>query len=126
MSERALIGQKVREFCDDLWQRGDFWDFESSEYERARCKLVEALNLGLDTATEGRAHYVLGLVEYYLSDMKAAKREFELSVKTADPKYLGEQIWEWLEVTSRALGLQGEAENYRKLKVDVQPKPEVN
>jgi len=37
MSERALIGQQVREFCDDLWQRGDFWDFESSEYERARC-----------------------------------------------------------------------------------------
>ena len=37
MTERALIGQQAREFCDDLWQRGDFWDFESSEYERARC-----------------------------------------------------------------------------------------
>lgn len=37
MSERALIGQQVREFCDGLWQRGDFWDFETSEYERARC-----------------------------------------------------------------------------------------
>jgi SAM-dependent methyltransferase len=37
MSERALIGQKAQEFCDNLWQRGDFWDFESSEYERARC-----------------------------------------------------------------------------------------
>src|SRR5262247_2419890 len=37
MSERALIGQKAQEFCDSLWQRGDFWDFESSEYERARC-----------------------------------------------------------------------------------------
>jgi SAM-dependent methyltransferase len=37
MSERALIGQKAREFCDALWQQGDFWDFENSEYERARC-----------------------------------------------------------------------------------------
>lgn len=37
MTERQLIGQQVQEFCDDLWQRGDFWDFESSEYERARC-----------------------------------------------------------------------------------------
>src|SRR5438128_165895 len=36
MTERALIGQPAREFCDDLWQRGDFWAFESSEYERAR------------------------------------------------------------------------------------------
>lgn len=37
MSEKALIGQQVREFCDGLWQRGDFWNFESSQYERARC-----------------------------------------------------------------------------------------
>ncbi len=37
MTERARIGQQAREFCDDLWQRGDFWDFEGSEYERARC-----------------------------------------------------------------------------------------
>ena len=37
MTERALIGQQAREFCDGLWQRGDFWDFESSQYERARC-----------------------------------------------------------------------------------------
>ena len=37
MTERALIGQTAREFCDGLWQRGDFWNFEGSEYERARC-----------------------------------------------------------------------------------------
>src|SRR5262245_56422110 len=37
MSEKALIGQKAQEFCDGLWQQGDFWDFEHSEYERARC-----------------------------------------------------------------------------------------
>ncbi len=37
MTERALIGQKAREFCDMLWQQGDFWNFGSSEYERVRC-----------------------------------------------------------------------------------------
>ena len=62
------------------------------------------------------------LVEYHLSDMRAAKREFELSVKTADPAYLGEDIWGWLETTSRALGLQAEAENYRKMKANSLPK----
>lgn len=100
--------------------------YEDKEYERARSKLVEALSLGLDTPTEGEAHYVLGLVEYHLSDMRAAKREFELSVKTADPAYLGEDIWGWLETTSRALGLQAEAENYRKMKVDSLPKSKTN
>jgi tetratricopeptide (TPR) repeat protein len=92
--------------------------YEAKEYERARSKLVEALNLGLDTLTEGRTHYVLGIVEYHLSDIKAAKHQFELSVKTANQAYLGEPIWEWLEATSRALGLQCEAENYRKMRID--------
>jgi len=102
--------------------------YEDKEYERARSKLVEALNIGLDTPTEGRAHYVLGLVEYHLSDMKAAKREFELSVKTADPAYLGEDIWGWLEATSHALGLQAEAENYRSIRMrsDSPPTSKIN
>jgi SAM-dependent methyltransferase len=46
MSERALIGQKAQEFCDDLWQRGDFWNFENSEYERARCACLLTLLAG--------------------------------------------------------------------------------
>jgi tetratricopeptide (TPR) repeat protein len=100
--------------------------YEAKDYERARSKLVEALDLGLDTPTEGRAHYVLGLVEYHLSDMKAAKQQLELSLKTADPTYLGEAIWEWLEATSRALGLQSEAENYRRLRAGPPPKSKMN
>jgi tetratricopeptide (TPR) repeat protein len=100
--------------------------YEFQEYERARDKLVEALNLGLDASEEGMAHYILGIVEYHLSDMNAAKRQFELSVKTADQTYLGETIWGWLEATSRALGLQAEAENYRKLKADSLPKSKTN
>ncbi len=100
--------------------------YEDKVYERARSKLVEALGLGLDTPTEGEAHYVLGLVEYHLSDMRAAKREFELSVKTADPAYLGEDIWAWLETTSQGLGLQAEAENYRRLRAGSPRKSKVN
>ncbi len=100
--------------------------YENKEYDRAKNKLTEAINLGLETPTEGEAHYVLGLVEYHLSNMRAAKREFELSVKTADPGYLGEEIWGWLESTSRALGLQAEAENYRILKAGSPPKAKTN
>jgi len=36
MTERALVDQEIRTFMDGLWQRGDPWDIESSEYERAR------------------------------------------------------------------------------------------
>jgi SAM-dependent methyltransferase len=37
MSEREHIGQQAQEFCEGLWQQGDYWDFERSEYEQARC-----------------------------------------------------------------------------------------
>jgi SAM-dependent methyltransferase len=37
MIERERIGQKAQNFCEDLWQQGDFWDFERSEFEKARC-----------------------------------------------------------------------------------------
>jgi tetratricopeptide (TPR) repeat protein len=91
--------------------------FEFGEYERAKQKLIEALSLGLSGHWEGRAHYVLGLVEYHLGEMKAAKEQFELCVKTADPRYLGEsRIWEWLEAVSRALGLEADAGKYRRLR----------
>jgi SAM-dependent methyltransferase len=40
MLERELIGQKAQAFCEDLWQRGDFWSFENSAYERARCEYL--------------------------------------------------------------------------------------
>ena len=43
MMDRELVGQKVREFCDGLWQRGDFWDFENSRYEKARCARLIAM-----------------------------------------------------------------------------------
>jgi SAM-dependent methyltransferase len=36
MTERELIGHKAQTFFDDLWQRGDHWEFDSSDYERLR------------------------------------------------------------------------------------------
>jgi predicted TPR repeat methyltransferase len=36
MTERELVDQKIQTFMDGLWQRGDPWDIESSEYERQR------------------------------------------------------------------------------------------
>jgi SAM-dependent methyltransferase len=37
MPERELVDQKIRTFMDGLWERGDPWALESSEYERDRC-----------------------------------------------------------------------------------------
>jgi predicted TPR repeat methyltransferase len=37
MTERELVDQQIRTFMDNLWERGDPWDFESSSYERDRC-----------------------------------------------------------------------------------------
>ena len=37
MTERELVDQKIRTFMDGLWERGDPWAFESSQYERERC-----------------------------------------------------------------------------------------
>jgi predicted TPR repeat methyltransferase len=37
MTEREVIDHQVRTFMNSLWERGDFWDIETSEYERERC-----------------------------------------------------------------------------------------
>ena len=45
MSERQQVNQQAREFFQDLWTRGDYWGFESSDYERARlARLLKMLN----------------------------------------------------------------------------------
>jgi SAM-dependent methyltransferase len=38
MIERELVSQKAQGFFDGLWRGGDYWDFESSDYEYARCR----------------------------------------------------------------------------------------
>jgi tetratricopeptide (TPR) repeat protein len=81
------------------------------DYERAKCKLVEALSQGLARIWEARAHYLLGIVMYHLSDLNAAKHEFQLCVKVGDSEYLGTtRVWEWLEWASQALPQSADAD----------------
>lgn len=97
------------------------------DYRTATDRLTEALRLGLSQKWEGRAHYMLGLTNYHFNQMKEAKDEFDLCVKTAEPEYLGTtKIWEWLEATSRALGLEHEAEKYRQCRTASSPNSKAN
>jgi tetratricopeptide (TPR) repeat protein len=89
--------------------------YQLREYSEAKAKLVEALTLGVPEDRRAGVHYTLGLVKYHLSDLRGAKNEFELCVKTATSEYLGTtKIWEWLEETARACGEYEEADHYRK------------
>jgi SAM-dependent methyltransferase len=36
MAERKITDEKARVFFEDLWQRGDPWELESSEFEKAK------------------------------------------------------------------------------------------
>jgi SAM-dependent methyltransferase len=36
MDERHLIDEKARSFFDDIWQKGDAWQLQTSEFERAK------------------------------------------------------------------------------------------
>jgi SAM-dependent methyltransferase len=45
MTERQQVDEQAREFFQDLWIHGDYWDFESSEYEKIRLEhLFEMLD----------------------------------------------------------------------------------
>ncbi|HWD22714.1 MAG TPA: class I SAM-dependent methyltransferase [Burkholderiales bacterium] len=42
--DRDRTAGQALEFAESLWQRGDFWEVESSEFERARCaRLIRLL-----------------------------------------------------------------------------------
>jgi len=44
MTDREQAGQKALEFSENLWKSGDFWELESSEYERVRyARLIQVL-----------------------------------------------------------------------------------
>ncbi len=93
--------------------------YELKKYEHAKEKLEEALKLDLTLSWETQAHYILGLINYNLADMKAAKHQFELCAKSADDKYIEmPKLWAWLKATSHALGQVDEAENYDRLMID--------
>jgi SAM-dependent methyltransferase len=44
-TDRDEAGRKAFEFSENLWKRGDFWEFETSEYERLRfARTLEVLS----------------------------------------------------------------------------------
>jgi len=89
---------------------------QAGDYHRAEEKLTEALRLGLPTNLEYRAHSELGVTYYGLKDYSKAKREFEKAAEQANADYIKQsQIWKWLEMTCRALGLKAEAEHYARM-----------
>ena len=36
MDERQVINEKAKRFFDDIWRNGDFWQLETSEFEREK------------------------------------------------------------------------------------------
>jgi tetratricopeptide (TPR) repeat protein len=85
-----------------------------NDYKRAQEKLTEALKLGgLPIWLEYRAHFELGTTYYHLKDYEKAKHELEKAAEQADADYVRQSdIWKWLEMTCRVLGLQAEADFY--------------
>jgi SAM-dependent methyltransferase len=43
MTERTLIDQQAHGFFEELWQRGDHWELDSSAFEQARFARLHAL-----------------------------------------------------------------------------------
>jgi SAM-dependent methyltransferase len=85
MTDREEAGRKALEFSENLWKRGDFWELESSEYERARCahlirvlqgaRYPRALELGCGAGyfTRLLAPHVDRLVAYDISPSAIAR-----------------------------------------------------
>ena len=86
------------------------------DYNAAEEKLTLALRLGLPSHLDYRAHCELGMTNYKLKDYAKAKQELEKGAEKADASYIKQsQIWKWLEVTCRSLGLKDEAQHYANL-----------
>ena len=86
-------------------------------YRRATKLLKGSITSNMPPGWQCRARYMLGLAEYHLAHVKEAKRNFEFCVQTADTEYIRKNnIWGWLEKTSRDLGLIADAERYRKMR----------
>lgn len=86
------------------------------DYSKAKEKLILALEMGLPQRLRYRAYCELGIAYFRLNDYAKALVEFKKSAETADEEYTREaQIWRWLEESSRALGLDDQANGYSKL-----------
>jgi tetratricopeptide (TPR) repeat protein len=89
---------------------------EKPTYIDAERLLSEALELGLPTHLDYRAHCALGMACYELGDYERARIELERGAEKADAVYLKRaEIWKWLEYTCLSLGLKEDAERYARM-----------
>ena len=88
----------------------------AGDYGKAVHWLTQALKLGLPKRLEYRAHCELGTAFYHLGEYAQARAEFQKGAQMADAQYIKEsQLWRWLELTCRALGLKSEADEYARM-----------
>ncbi len=88
----------------------------TKDSSRARQKLEKAISIGMKPQLAFQAHCSLGMALYELGEYSKAKEEFERGIQTAPPRYIAEaKIWKWLQYTCLSLGLNDEAEHYRRL-----------
>ena len=88
----------------------------TANYAQAQLRLKEAIQAGLPSEGEGRAHCFLGAACYELRDFATAKLELELGVKTASPTFITKgKLWGRLRDACICLGLMAEAEHYASL-----------
>lgn len=75
MAERILVDQQARQFFEDLWQRGDHWEFDHSEFEQKRfARLLALLDgqryarvLEIGCGTGAFTHHLAPLADYVLA-----------------------------------------------------------
>jgi tetratricopeptide (TPR) repeat protein len=84
------------------------------DFVLAKQKLLEALAMGLPSHLEFRAHHALGIAYHELEAYARAKKELELCLCSADESYR-QGTFKWLASACAELGLNEEAERYKKL-----------
>ena len=71
MAERTLLDQQAQGFFEELWQRGDHWEFDSSAFEQDRYARLMALLAGrryahvleLGCGSGSFTHHLAGLAD---------------------------------------------------------------
>jgi tetratricopeptide (TPR) repeat protein len=90
--------------------------FELREMDKARDFLERALKSDLDANFRYKAHFFMGSIYFTHGNFAWAKQEFEEALQQRDPRQLsGKNIYEYLRLTSQALGLESEAKRYSEL-----------
>ena len=70
----------------------------------------------MDDSYRYKAHFYLGSIYYAQGNFAWAKQEFEQALEQGDPGQLASKnLYEFLKLTSQALGLQSETERYAQL-----------